>query len=205
MGDQFIKIRNKRHLSLMGQFCPIRTVTTGFTGTKNGKNDQKEPSLLDKEEIMILVLLGTQNNSFHRLLEEVEKNIKDKTINEEVIVQAGYTKYQSDKMKIIDLMSKEQLSKFQDEASLIITHGGVGSIVSSIEKGKKVIAVPRKHEYGEHVNNHQEEIVKDFNSKGYIIGIENVEDLKQAIIKVKDFKPKKYKPNNQKILHYSSS
>ena len=130
---------------------------------------------------MILVLLGTQNNSFHRLLEEVEKNIKDKTINEEVIVQAGYT-------------------KFQDEASLIITHGGVGSIVSSIEKGKKVIAVPRKHEYGEHVNNHQEEIVKDFNSKGYIIGIENVEDLKQAIIKVKDFKPKKYKPNNQKML-----
>ena len=34
----------------------------------------------------------------------------------------------------------------------------------------------------------------------YIIGIENVEDLKQAIIKVKDFKPKKYKPNNQKML-----
>ena len=145
---------------------------------------------------MILVLLGTQNNSFHRLLEEVEKNIKDKTINEEVIVQAGYTKYQSDKMKIIDLMSKEQLSKFQDEASLIITHGGVGSIVSSIE----MIVAARRAEYKEHVNNHQEEIVKDFNSKGYIIGIENVEDLKQAIIKVKDFKPKKYKPNNQKML-----
>ena len=187
----------------MGQFCPIRTVptgTTGLTDTKNGKNDQKEPSLLDKEEIMILVLLGTQNNSFHRLLEEVEKNIENGIINEEVIVQAGYTKYQSDKMKIIDLMSKEQLSKFQDEASLIITHGGVGSIVSSIEKGKKVIAVPRKHEYGEHVNNHQEEIVKDFNSKGYIIGIEKVEDLGQAIIKSKDFEPKKYQPNNQKML-----
>ena len=28
---------------------------------------------------MILVLLGTQNNSFHRLLEEVEKNIKNAT------------------------------------------------------------------------------------------------------------------------------
>ena len=31
-----------------------------------------------KGEKMILVLLGTQNNSFHRLLEEIEKNIKDK-------------------------------------------------------------------------------------------------------------------------------
>ena len=123
---------------------------------------------------MILVLLGTQNNSFHRLLEEIEKNIKDGTIKEEVIVQAGYTKFQSYRKRIIDLMSKEQLEKFQDEADLIITHGGVGSIISSLEKGKKVIAVPRMHEYGEHVNNHQIEIVKDFNDKGYIIGIEKV-------------------------------
>ncbi len=149
---------------------------------------------------MILVLLGTQNNSFHRLLEEVEKNIENGIIKEKVVVQSGYTKFESNKMEIIDLMSKEQLEKFQDEAHLIITHGGVGSIVSSIEKGKKVIAVPRKHEYSEHVNNHQEEIVKDFNSKGYIIGIENVEDLGQAIIKSKDFEPKKYQPNNQKML-----
>lgn len=149
---------------------------------------------------MILVLLGTQNNSFHRLLEEIEKNIEDGTIKEEVIVQAGYTKFETDKMKIIDLMSKEQLNKFQDEADLIIAHGGVGSIISSIEKGKKVIAVPRMHEYGEHVNNHQKEIVKDFNDKGYIIGIEKVENLKQAIIKSREFEPKKYKPNNEKML-----
>ena len=149
---------------------------------------------------MILVLLGTQNNSFHRLLEEIEKNIKDGTIKEEVIVQAGYTKFQSHRMRIIDLMSKEQLNKFQSEASLIITHGGVGSIISSIEKGKKVIAVPRMHEYGEHVNNHQKEIVSNFNDKGYIIGIEKVEDLKQAIIKSKNFEPKKYQTNNEKML-----
>ena len=136
---------------------------------------------------MILVLLGTQNNSFYRLLEEIEENIKDGTIKEEVIVQAGYTKFQSHNMKIIDLISKEQLSKFQDEADLIITHGGVGSIISSVEKGKKVIAVPRMHEYGEHVNNHQIEIVKDFHNKGYIIGIEKS-------------KTKKYQHNNKKML-----
>ena len=149
---------------------------------------------------MIVVLLGTQNNSFYRLLEEIEENIKDGTIKEEVIVQAGYTKFQSHNMKIIDLISKEQLSKFQDEADLIITHGGVGSIISSVEKGKKVIAVPRMHEYGEHVNNHQIEIVKDFHNKGYIIGIEKVEDLKHAIIVAKKFEPKKYQHNNKKML-----
>lgn len=149
---------------------------------------------------MILVLLGTQNNSFHRLLQEVENNIKNGTINEEVIVQAGYTKYQSHKMRVIDLISKEQLEQFQDEANLIITHGGVGSIITSIKKGKKVIAVPRMHEYGEHVNDHQIDIVKNFNEQGYIIGIEKVEDLGQAIMKSKEFEPKEYKLNNQKML-----
>ena len=149
---------------------------------------------------MILVLLGTQNNSFHRLLQEVENNIKNGTINEEVIVQAGYTKYQSHKMRVIDLISKEQLEKFQDEANLIITHGGVGSIITSIKKRKKVIAVPRMHEYGEHVNNHQIDIVQNFDKQGYIIGIEKVEDLKDAIIKSKEFEPKKYEHNNEKML-----
>ena len=39
-------------------------------------------------ENMILVMLGTQNNSFYRLLEEIEYQIKKGTIKEEVIVQS---------------------------------------------------------------------------------------------------------------------
>lgn len=75
-----------------------------------------------------------------------------------------------------------------------------GSIISSIEKGKKVIAIPRLHQYGEHVNDHQKEIVELFNNKGYIIGINEVEELEQAIIKSKEFKQKKYEHNNKKML-----
>ena len=149
---------------------------------------------------MILVLLGTQNNSFHRLLEEVEKNIKNKTIQEEVIVQAGYTKFESKNMKIIDLMSKEELAEYQDKASLIITHGGAGSIIMALRKNKKVIAVPRLHEYGEHVNDHQRQIIKVFSEKNYLIGIQNVEDLPEAIKESENFETKEYKNNNQKII-----
>ena len=52
----------------------------------------------------IIPIYGLYPNTENKI-EIIEKNIKDKTINEEVIVQAGYTKFQSDKMKIIDLMS----------------------------------------------------------------------------------------------------
>ncbi len=149
---------------------------------------------------MILVMLGTQNNSFHRLLEEIDKLIQKKIITEPVIVQAGYTKYETQNMQIFDLIPKDQLNKYQKEASLIITHGGAGSIITSLKQGKKIIAVPRKHEYAEHVNNHQQEIVELFDKKKYIIGIKGVEDLEQAIIKSKDFVPQKYQSDNHKML-----
>ena len=44
---------------------------------------------------MILVTLGTQNNSFYRLLEEVQKCIDEKIINEKVVVQSGGTNFKS--------------------------------------------------------------------------------------------------------------
>ncbi len=149
---------------------------------------------------MILVMLGTQNNSFHRLLEEIDRLIKCGIIHEKVIVQAGYTKYSSPYMEIFSLMPQEKLEKYQKEADLIITHGGVGSIISSLRLGKKVIAVPRLHEYGEHVNNHQKQIVESFDKKGYIIGISDVSELENALEKVAEFEPKKYEAGNKKML-----
>ena len=149
---------------------------------------------------MILVLLGTQNNSFHRLLEEIDKLIENGKINEEVIVQAGYTKYESENMKIIDFVSNDEIEKLEQKASCIITHGGVGSIIGSIEKGKKVIAVPRLKQYGEHVNDHQLDIVESFDKLGYIIGIKDVSELELALQRVEKFKPREYVQNTGNII-----
>lgn len=149
---------------------------------------------------MILVMLGTQNNDFHRLLKEINKLINEGIIKEEVIVQAGYTKYESKNMKIIDFVSGEELEKLEQQASCIITHGGVGSIIGSIEKGKKVIAVPRLKQYGEHVNDHQLDIVESFDKLGYIIGITDVSQLEKALQRVDVFEPKKYIQNTGNII-----
>ena len=58
---------------------------------------------------MILVTLGTQDNSFERLLKEIEHLIETGIIQEKVIVQAGNTKFESNKMKIIDFVSQKEL------------------------------------------------------------------------------------------------
>ncbi len=151
---------------------------------------------------MILVLLGTQHNEFTRLLQEIDECIKSKKIDEEVIVQAGFTKYESKKMRIFDMIPKLDLDEFVERADLVITHGGVGSIIMALNKNKKVIAVPRLHEYGEHVNDHQRQIIKVFSEKGYLIGLQNVEDMPEALKDIKTFVPKKYENNNHEMLNY---
>lgn len=150
---------------------------------------------------MILVLLGTQNNSFHRLLEEIQKNIDNGNIKEKVIVQKGYTKFESKDMTTYTQLPSDELEKLIDKANIVITHGGVGSIITAIEKNKKVIAVPRLKKYKEHVNDHQLDIIKSFDEKGYIIGLDSVQNLEEALKKVNDFEPKKYVKNTGNILN----
>ena len=150
---------------------------------------------------MVLVLLGTQNNSFCRLLKEIEKNIESGNITEEVLVQAGFTKFESDKMKIFDFVSTEEIGKLIKKSDYIITHGGVGSIVSSLKENKKVIAVPRMEMYEEHVNNHQIEIVQKFNEEGHIIGVTGVEELSKALKQIKDFELRPYISNSDKLIN----
>ena len=149
---------------------------------------------------MILVVLGTQNNSFHRLLEEIERIIEKGIINEKVVVQAGFTKYESDKMEIFDMLPQEQFNNLIKEADLVITHGGVGSIMSAVKLGKKVIAVPRLKKYDEHVNDHQLEIVDTFKKQGIIIGVNGVEELEQAIIDAKNIDIKAIQNGENKII-----
>ena len=149
---------------------------------------------------MILVMLGTQKNSFHRLLQEIQKCIDNGIIKEEVIVQAGSTKFESKDMKIFNLISNVKLKKLVKEADLVITHGGVGSIVTALKEGKKVIAVPRYHKYDEHVNDHQLQIIQTFDGQGFIKGAVNVEDLPKLIKEVKSFTPKEFVSNNENVI-----
>lgn len=147
---------------------------------------------------MIFVCLGTNDKSFVRLLEEVDKQINVGNIKDEVVVQAGCTKYASSNMTIVDLMSMREFSGYIKKCDLLICHGGVGTILDGLKNNKKIIAFPRLSKYGEHVNDHQVEIINEFYNSGYIL-TGDVDDLDKLLIKSKDFEVKKYKSNNYKF------
>lgn len=157
-------------------------------------------SLLGRD-ILILVTLGTQNVDFTRLLKEIDKLINQKIINDKVIVQSGYTNYKSNNFEIIPLLTFEELNEYLKKADLIITHGGVGSILDGIKNNKKVIAVPRLKKYNEASNDHQIQIVNAFAKRKYILECEKINELKQKIKDSKNFTPEKYKSNNKYFIN----
>ena len=149
---------------------------------------------------MIFVTVGTQDKPFNRLLEAIDKAIDNKQILDEVIVQAGYTKCDSKNMKLLEYVPFEDFEKYIEKADVIITHGGVGSIISSIKKGKKVIAVARLSEYGEHTNDHQLQVIKKMSEDGYIIDGNDLDNIAESIEKAKKLVPKEYIPNTSNFI-----
>ena len=149
---------------------------------------------------MILVTLGTNDKSFIRLIKKIEELIIEQVITEDVVVQAGFTHYESKHMKIFDLIPMEEFSKLTSECSLLITHGGVGSIISGLQNNKKVIALPRLKVFKEHVNDHQLQIIENFEKSGYILASYSVDDLANTIKKVPTFEPKKYTSNTENFI-----
>lgn len=149
--------------------------------------------MLGVDFLMIFVMLGTQDKSFKRLLDYVEQS----KIQEEIIVQAGYTKFKSDKMKIYDYLSSEQFDEFIKQADLIITHGGVGSIMSALKRGKKVIACARLENYMEHQNDHQKQIIESFALQGYLLELNEHNSLDELYNRCIHFTPKKVESNNK--------
>lgn len=149
---------------------------------------------------MILVTLGTQDKPFLRILKAVQEAIDKGLIKDKVVVQAGCTKFETKDMEIFDLIPMDEFDKLMKQCDILITHGGVGSIITGLKNNKKVIAVPRLAKYGEHINDHQKQIIDKFSEAGNIIGIEEMDELPAALKQVKKFSPKPYTSNTKNMI-----
>lgn len=151
---------------------------------------------------MIFVILGTQDKKFPRLLEAVQKQINEGKISkkEDIIVQAGSTKFESENMKILDYISIRKFKEYIENADIIICHAGVGTILTALKKRKKIIAAARLKKYGEHVNDHQLQILENFVKEGYILALKDFDKLDILLEQVKNFTPAKFKSNKRFFL-----
>lgn len=148
---------------------------------------------------MIFITLGSQKFQFNRLLEEMDRLVKIKSIQEPVFAQIGFSDYKPELYEYKEFLDRDIFSKIMDQSDIIITHGGTGAIISAVKKGKKVIAVPRLAKYGEHVDDHQIQIVKQFSDNGIIIACMDM-DIENALDKLKNYSFNTYESNTQRMI-----
>ena len=149
---------------------------------------------------MIFVTLGSQKFQFNRLLKEIDRLVEEGKITEEVFAQVGYSDYKPKNYDYKEFLDREEFRKIINECDKVITHGGTGAIINAVKNGKKVIAIPRLSKFGEHVDDHQIQIVEEFNKMNFILSVKNINKLGRLINELNNFKSKKYISNTKNII-----
>ena len=148
---------------------------------------------------MIFVTVGSQKFPFDRLIRKVDQMLREGLIQEEVFIQTGASRcvpscpHQA-------FCEGEQFQTLLETCSVLITHGGAGTMVDAVKRGKRVIVVPRLARYGEHVDDHQRELVRRMHQLGLVYACLEVEELGEALRWVRSHPPKPFRSNTEAFL-----
>lgn len=149
----------------------------------------------------IFITLGSQKFQFNRLLKAVDELCEKEIIKaQNVFAQIGYSDYIPRNYKYENFLDRDKFGMEMEKADIVVTHGGTGAIIGAVKLGKKVIAVPRLAKYGEHVDDHQLQLIKQFDDLNLIYSCKATEDLEIALKTVRNTKYASYVSNTKNII-----
>ena len=149
---------------------------------------------------MIFITLGSQKFQFDRLLKEVDRLIAYGVIQEKVFAQIGASEYLPQNYTYERFLDRQRFAKIMDQCDSVITHGGTGVIIGAVKKGKKVIAVPRLAKYGEHVDDHQLQLLHQFDDLQLICACYDVEQLGECYKNLQNMHFRPYVSNTSVVI-----
>ncbi len=124
---------------------------------------------------MILVTVGTQI-PFDRLIALVNDWVSQSGSTQEIVAQVGNSDFSSKNMTVFQSVEPEQFEKYIHDCDFIISHAGMGSILTALRVKKPIVIFPRKAALGEHRNDHQLATARSFSN---IDGVYVVYDKEQ--------------------------
>jgi UDP-N-acetylglucosamine--N-acetylmuramyl-(pentapeptide) pyrophosphoryl-undecaprenol N-acetylglucosamine transferase len=122
---------------------------------------------------MILVAVGTSQFRFDRLLRAVD----GLPTTEPLVVQHGPSDVRPEAARCVSFVPFHELAELIRDARVVVTHGGVGSILLSLTHGKRPFVVPRRRAFGETVDDHQVESARRFAQAGLVHLVEEPAEL----------------------------
>ena len=132
---------------------------------------------------MIFVTVGTHEQQFDRLVACMDQMKEQGILEEEVVIQTGFSTYEPKHCTWSKLLPYQEMVKNVEKARIVITHGGPSSFIMPLQIGKIPIVVPRQKQFGEHVNDHQLEFARAVAERqGTILLAEDTETLQRMLL-----------------------
>ena len=126
---------------------------------------------------------------FDRLVDSVAQLKAEGAIPEDVLIQTGLGGHRPDGVEVVETLPFDRVQELLREASIVVCHGGTGSLITALRQGCQVIAIPRLSRLGEHYDDHQAEITEAFAARGLVLVANTVDELRAALVTARDRKP----------------
>ena len=101
---------------------------------------------------MIIVSVGTQL-PFDRLIRMMDEIASD--LDQKIFAQTGRSAYVPRNIEWKADVQALEFDTLLQQASVLVAHAGIGTVLKAYEFGKPIILTPRKAAFGEHRNDHQ--------------------------------------------------
>ena len=147
---------------------------------------------------MIFLTVGTQL-PFDRLVKAVDKAVNKSGMGEVVFAQIGKSEYRPFSFEAVSCLDKHLFDKHFCEASCIISHAGMGTIVLAMKYNKPLLVMPRRSCYREVVNDHQIAIAKRLEQMGHILVAYKEEEIPEKLEQLKTFVPRERQAQPQAV------
>lgn len=152
------------------------------------------------ENIKLFVPLGTQKFSFDRIVNELNNLVLQGRYSANEIVMQSMSYNVKPSFIAHEIIPLDTFNRYMDNAEIIIIHAGVNSIMSSMQRGKPLIIVPRMKEFGEHVDNHQLEIAHLMENKYNVLVAYDIKDLEHLIAIAPTHTYRKFVSNRNELI-----
>jgi UDP-N-acetylglucosamine transferase subunit ALG13 len=131
----------------------------------------------------VFVTVGTQL-PFDRLIMAVDQWAAESRA--EVLAQTGNGSYVPRHMRSKEFISGAEANDWIRTADLVISHAGMGTILTRCETGLPIIVMPRHAALGEHRNEHQSATAKRL---AHLPGLSVASDENALVAQLKAFRP----------------
>lgn len=131
---------------------------------------------------MIFVTVGTQL-PFDRLVRTVDE-WAGASGRDDVFVQTGPGEYEPQHVEWERFVDPPEFQRRSAECRALVSHAGIGTILTALSLGKPLLVLPRRASLGEHRNEHQLATVERFAARGLVHAASDESELLERLAEI---------------------